>query len=228
MRNFRTQSSSSIGITPGVLSRRIWSWHRLVRRIGPTVSANPANGGQTLLRYCEPTIRGTGAHVVISTPRIVLCRSGFFKADQSREHSKNEQGNPHGNFLVIPVTRSGPRLISRIESAESVDSACGSRALFKCCEAAVCNPANHPIAINCAPWTVLGLGRRANSDDAETNDPEDELREPHRVSETTGSQTTDANERYFIPHSRSGTTFAANKPLLTAPRSYVSDFRAVT
>ena len=180
-------------------SQRIWCWHRSVHRIRPTVPAKPAHGSQTLLRCCEATIRGTGAHVVIGTPHIILCRSGFFKADESRRHSKDEQGNPHGNFLVIPVTRSGPRLISRIEPAESVDSARGSRALFECCEAAVCNAANHSIAINCAPRMVLGVGGRANSNDADTNNPEHELREPHSASEITGSQTTDANEGNFIP-----------------------------
>jgi hypothetical protein len=57
----------------------------------------------------------------------------------------------------------------RIEPAESAEPARGFGALFKRCKAAVCNPANHSIAVNCAPRMVLnpGPGRPANPDDAE-------------------------------------------------------------
>jgi hypothetical protein len=75
----------------------------------------------------------------------------------------------------------GRGLILRIEPAESVEPARGFGALSKCCEAAVCNPANHSIAVNCAPRIVLdpGPGRRANPDDADTNDTEHEWQDPH-------------------------------------------------
>jgi hypothetical protein len=75
----------------------------------------------------------------------------------------------------------GRGLILRIEPAESVEPARGFGALSKCCEAAVCNPANHSIAVNCAPRIVLdpGPGRRANPDDAHTNDTEHEWQDPH-------------------------------------------------
>jgi hypothetical protein len=149
-------------MTPLVSSRRIRSRRGLICRIGPTAPANPAHSGQTLLRCCEPAIRGPSPlEIVIGTPRIVLRRSRFFKATESGKHTKDEQRIPHGDLLVIAVIRSGPRLMSQDEPAESVDSARGSRALFKCCEAAVCNPTNNSIAINCAPRTVLGPDRRA-------------------------------------------------------------------
>ncbi len=75
----------------------------------------------------------------------------------------------------------GRRLILRIEPAESVEPARGLGALFKSCEAAVCNPANHSIAVNCAPRMVLdpGSGRGANPDDADTKDTEHEWQDPH-------------------------------------------------
>jgi hypothetical protein len=72
--------------------------HALVLRIGSTRVAVPAQGGQTLLKCREPTIRGTSAKIVISTPRIVLGCGGLFKADESRKHTKDEEGKPHGNL----------------------------------------------------------------------------------------------------------------------------------
>jgi hypothetical protein len=45
-------------------------------------------------RGCEPTIRGTGAaEIVFGTPRMVLGRGGFFKADDSRKHSNRSAKN---------------------------------------------------------------------------------------------------------------------------------------
>jgi hypothetical protein len=87
----------------------------------------------------------------MGTPHLVLRHSGFFKANESGKHAKDEHEIPHGNLLVIPIAKPGQKLISRIEPTESVDTARGSRALFKCCEAAVCNPTNYSIVINCAP-----------------------------------------------------------------------------
>ena len=177
-------------------SQRIRSRRGLIRRIGPTAPANPAHSGQTLLRCCEPAIRGPSLpEIVIGTPRIVLRSSWFFKANESRKHTKNEHEIPHGDLLVTSVIKSGQRLISRVESAESVDAARGFRALFKCCEAAACNPTNYSIAINCAPRIVLGPGRRASSDAADKNDSEHEWQESHSASEISGSQTTDADQR---------------------------------
>jgi hypothetical protein len=159
-RCFSQKSSSSIGMTPLVPGQRRRSRRGLICRIGPTAPANPAHSGQTLLRCCGPAIRGPSPlEIVISTPRTVLRRSRSFKPNESGKHTKDEQRIPHGNLLVIPVIRSGPRLISQVEPAESVDSARGSRALFKCCEAAVCNPTSNSIAINCAPRIVLGPGQ---------------------------------------------------------------------
>jgi hypothetical protein len=60
----------------------------------PTRPANPVHGGQTVLKCCEPTIRGTGAaEIVFGTPRMVLGRGGFFKADDSRKHSNRSAKN---------------------------------------------------------------------------------------------------------------------------------------
>jgi hypothetical protein len=124
--------SSPVGMTPLVSSQRIRSQRGLIRRIGPTAPANPAHSGQTLLRCCEPAIRGPSPReIVIGTPQIVLRRSRFFKATESGKHTKDEQRTPHGNLLVIPVTKSGQWLISQVEPAESVDAAHGPRALYK-------------------------------------------------------------------------------------------------
>jgi hypothetical protein len=127
-RVFRKKRSSSVGMTPLVSSQRIRSQRGLIRRIGPTAPANPAHSGQTLLRCCEPAIRGPSPlQIVIGTPQIVLRRSRFFKATESGKHTKDEQRIPHGNLLVIPVTKSGQWLISQVEPAEAVDAARRSR-----------------------------------------------------------------------------------------------------
>jgi hypothetical protein len=83
----------------------------------------------------------------------------------------------------------GRGLILWIEPAESVEPARGFGALFKCCEAAVCNPANHSIAVDYAPRIVLdpGPGRHANPDDADTNDAEHEWQDPHDPLRISGS-----------------------------------------
>jgi hypothetical protein len=190
-------------MTPLVSSQRIRSQRGLIRRIGPTAAANPAHSGQTLLRCCEPAIRGPSPReIVIGTPRIVLRRSRFFKATESGKHTNDEQRIPHGNLLVIPVTKSGQWLISQVEPAESVDAARGSRALVKCCEAAVCNPTNYSIAINCAPSIIWALARVPNSDDVDTNDPEHELQEPHNASEISVLKLQMPIEDTLFPHSR--------------------------
>jgi hypothetical protein len=47
-----------------------------------------------LLKRCEPTIRGTGAaEIVFGTPRMVLGRGRFFKADDGRKHSNRSAKN---------------------------------------------------------------------------------------------------------------------------------------
>jgi hypothetical protein len=83
----------------------------------------------------------------------------------------------------------------RIEPAECTEPARGFGALFKFCEAAVCNRANRSIAVNCAPRIILdpGRGGRADPDDADTNDPEHKWQEPHNTSEISGSPTTHAS-----------------------------------
>src|ERR1700747_616918 len=112
---------------PVVPRQRICSWHRLVHGIGPAAPAKPADGGQTLLRCCEPAIRGPSLpEIVIGTPHPVLRHSGFFKANESGKHAKDEHEIPHGNLLVIPIAKPGQKLISRIEPTESVDTARGS------------------------------------------------------------------------------------------------------
>jgi hypothetical protein len=37
---------------------------------------------------------------LIGTPRIILGRGGFFKADDGRKHTKDEQENPHGKLQI--------------------------------------------------------------------------------------------------------------------------------
>jgi hypothetical protein len=98
-----------------VLSRQIQSRRGLVRWIGPTVPANPAHGGQTLLKCCEPAIRGTAAvlpKIVIGTSRIVLRLCGSFGADYSDQNSQYEQRKPHGDLLMT-LRRGELRLMSR-------------------------------------------------------------------------------------------------------------------
>jgi hypothetical protein len=73
---------------------------------GSTGSANPTHGSQALFKRCPPAIRGTTAptssNIVIGAPRIVLRRSGFCNADESRKHSQDEERKPHGG-LLMPV-----------------------------------------------------------------------------------------------------------------------------
>jgi hypothetical protein len=103
----------------------------LVQVIAITEAANPAHGVQALLKGCEAAICPTERTIVIRAPRIVLCFSGFFNADDTEANSQREQQGSHGRLLVDPqpftlfpappTTRRGGRYVSM---ASTVFDAC--------------------------------------------------------------------------------------------------------
>jgi hypothetical protein len=66
-----------------------------------------------LLKRSKPAIRGVACKIFIGTPRIILGRGGFLKADDSRKHTNDEQKNPHGKLQISgsQTTDSDPNIL---------------------------------------------------------------------------------------------------------------------
>jgi hypothetical protein len=65
--------------------------------------ADPAHGGLTLLKCCEPAILATEVGTVNQAPGVVLGLSSISETDDADANSKHEQQGSHGDLLAAPL-----------------------------------------------------------------------------------------------------------------------------